>query len=93
MASHGLIHLPVMDMGLFLLLPIMSNTAMNIDVPSICQKYISNSFEYIPRVKLLDHIVILCLTFEKLPNNNHFLVSDNSHFHDTSWVTKSWLLH
>lgn len=37
-------------------------------------------------MKLLDHMVILCLTFEELPNNNHFTVSDNSHLHDTSWV-------
>jgi len=81
-----------LDTGLFLLLPIMSHTAMNTDT----QVSVENTFSIllsVPGVKLLDHMVILCLTFEKLPNNNHFIVNDNSHLHDTSWVTKAWLLH
>lgn len=53
---------------------------------SLCLKYIFNSFGPIPRAKLLDHMVILCLTFEKLPNNNRFIANDNSHLHDTLWV-------
>ena len=49
-------------MGCFHFLAIMNNAAMNILCVSFVWTYVFISLQYIPGVKLLRHMVILCLT-------------------------------